>query len=471
MKALSLLVLGIAAAQAGETTIEPKPFRIERSFPATLLPAGPVLLAVDPDAWTDFTIARILPHGTPVKKGDTVVAFETEALERKLEDQRRSVGSKALALATQELAFAKLEEETALKLEAARRSARIAAEDLAHFTSVGREARQEEAKDNLEGARQRRDGAREELTQLKKMYEADDVTEETEEIILKRQQYAVESSELRLRLTELSTKRELETTLPRQLEALTAADRNARIELEKAEKDLPRGLETAKIALDGAKSALEREQSELKELEADLKLMTVIAPEDGVLYHGSMEDGRWTLGELAKSLVKGGRVPLIRPFATIVPSEPDLALVAHVEEAVARSLSADLKGGATAGGREDIAFTATVVKIAGLPGADGRYRVDLEPEWEQEGDLEWPADLDVAAGMNLECRFIVHQNPDAITLPVKALRSAPEGAWTVDLKLADGKTEARPVRRGRVSGDQVEILSGLEAGQVVVIPD
>lgn len=470
MKALSLLALGIVAVQAGETTIEPKPFRIERSFTATLLPAEPVLLSVDPDAWTDFTVARILPHGSPVKKGDVVVEFDSEALERKLEDQRRSIESKSLALATQELAFSKLEEETALKLDAARRSARIAAEELAYFTSVGRKAREEEAQDNLEGARQRRDGALEELTQLKKMYEADDITEETEEIILKRQEYAVKSAELRLRLTELATKRELEKVLPRQLESLTAADRNAKIELEKAEKDLPRALETAKIALESAKTALEREKAELAELESDLKLLKLSAPVDGILYHGSMEDGRWSLGELAKALVKGGRIPLARPFATIVPTGPGLALVAHVDETIARSLSSKLTGGATAGGREDVALTATVEEISGVPGTDGRYRVNLTPGWVGETN-EKPADLGLAAGMNFECRFIVHHNPEAITLPAKALRSGPNGTWTVDLKLADGRTEARPVHRGKVSGDQVEILSGLEAGQVVVIPD
>jgi hypothetical protein len=38
------------------------------------------------------------------------------------------------------------------------------------------------------------------------------------------------------------------------------------------------------------------------------------------------------------------------------------------------------------------------------------------------------------------------------------------------VKLADGKTERRPVKRGRVFNDECEILSGLETGQVVVVP-
>ena len=39
------------------------------------------------------------------------------------------------------------------------------------------------------------------------------------------------------------------------------------------------------------------------------------------------------------------------------------------------------------------------------------------------------------------------------------------------MKLADGKTERRPVKRGRISGENTEILSGLEVGQVVIAPE
>ena len=40
----------------------------------------------------------------------------------------------------------------------------------------------------------------------------------------------------------------------------------------------------------------------------------------------------------------------------------------------------------------------------------------------------------------------------------------------MEVKLADGKTERRPVKRGHVSKDETEILAGLEVGQVVVVP-
>ncbi|MBK1884561.1 hypothetical protein JIN85_19250, partial [Luteolibacter pohnpeiensis] len=118
-----------------------------------------------------------------------------------------------------------------------------------------------------------------------------------------------------------------------------------------------------------------------------------------------------------------------------------------------------------ASGREDLALTASVKTVSLIPELDGRYRVDLLPGATAQHQ---PA---ISTGMNLSCHFVVHQNPAVVVLPQKALQSTADGTWTVNLKLADGKTEARPVKRGQVSGDQVEILSGLEEGQVVVISD
>jgi HlyD family secretion protein len=471
MKYLSLLAVSLAAASAAEITVETKPFRIERNFSAMLLPAKPHLIAIDPEGWADFTIESILPHGTAVKKGDVLVKFDRESYDRKLEDTRRAVQAQALSLASQELAFQKLEEDTALKLANSKRAQRVASEELAYFTATGRKTQEEETADNLETSKRRLEAAQEELKQLRMMYEADDLTEQTEEIILKRQEYTVKSAELDLKHAELLTKRTLDVLLPRKAEGLETDAKSTSIDLEKAEKNLPRALETARLDLEAGRIAAARSKHDLADLEKDGVLLEIKAPADGIFYHGSLDEGRWTLGELAKSLVKGGKVPFVRPFASIVPKEPDLRLVAQVDEATARTLRKPLKGSLTATGREDIALTATLENVAKLPAADGKYRIDLTPEWPEDEKLEFPADLDVAAGMNFECRFIVHHDEQAITLPAKALQPGEGGTWTVQVKTADGKGAARTVTRGRVSGDKVEITSGLENGQVIVVPD
>lgn len=463
MRSLIFLAASIAISPAAETTAEAQPFVIERKFTATLLPVDPLPLALDAESWTDFVIERIAPHGAEVAKGELLVKFEREAIDRKRDDLRRALKSGALALASQELALAKLTEETAMKLEASRRAARIAAEELEYFTTTGRKAAEEEAANGLENASQRLDAAREELKQLRLMYEADDLTEQTEEIILKRQEYAVKSAELGFRLSELSTRRTLEVMIPRQAEELAAAAKSADIELEKVRNNLPRALEIARLEFEAATETRNRELEALADLDKDAALMEISAPNDGIFYHGSLAEGRWTLGELAKSLVQGGRVPTAKPFATLVPVDAPLVLTAHVGEAMTRGLEKQLRGIATLAGREELTLVATVADRATLPAADGSYRVDLT--------TRLPEDPRLLPGMTVECHFVLHRNESVIVLPAKALQLADDGKWTVQVKLADGKSAPREVVRGRMDGERVEILSGLEPDQVVVLPD
>ena len=65
--------------------------------------------------------------------------------------------------------------------------------------------------------------------------------------------------------------------------------------------------------------------------------------------------------------------------------------------------------------------------------------------------------------------MIAYQQAAAIAIPSKAITYDANG-WGVEAKLTDGKTERRPVKRGRVPKDETEILSGLEVGQVVLTP-
>ena len=76
MKVLSLLAASMAVSHAAELTVEARPFRIDRGFSATLLPAKPLLIAIEPEAWADFAIEEITPHGTEVKKGDVLMVLE-----------------------------------------------------------------------------------------------------------------------------------------------------------------------------------------------------------------------------------------------------------------------------------------------------------------------------------------------------------------------------------------------------------
>ncbi len=457
-------VLFAAASHAREVTVEPHPFTIEKSFNATALPEnGCVLLQVEPKSWTDFQITTLAAHGTKVAKGDVLVGFDTEEIDKKLTDVRHSLAAGALNLAQAELDLKKLVETSPHKLEAFHRVARIAKEENAYFTQTRRKAAEESADQQLKRRKEMLENEQEELKQLTQMYKADDVTENTEEIILTRQKDAVAAAEFALRMEKLDHTRTLEVLLPREAVTLANNERDTAIAMTKAELDIPRAIELKKIELDGLKTANAREKDALAELEKDRKLFEIKAPADGWFYHGSIENGRWSAPnpELLKSLVIHGHPAVNRPFATFVPTSAKLALVAFLDEATARALKPEMTGLATLAGREDAEISVKLSQIAVSPGLDGTYRADLT--------VTWPKDLTPVTGSTVQARLLVYQQDATIAVPTKAIVYGPKG-WTVDVKLTNGKTEKRPVKRGRTSGDQTEILGGLEIGQVIASP-
>lgn len=421
-----------------------------------------MLLRVEPEKWENFSILEILPHGSAVAKGDTLVRFDPEDIDQKIEDTRSELATAALALQQAERDAKLLDETSVHKLEGIRRAAETAKEENTYFTQIRRKATEDAATQALKRSEQMLSNQREELKQLSKMYEADDITENTEEIILVRQQDAVASAEFALRMEVLDHKRTLEVSLPREAKNLADSERDTTIALKKAEADIPRAIELSKLALQSLKTSNHRAQLNLTDLQADRLLFEIKAPAAGQFYHGPIENGRWTVGDLTKNLIPHGRAPLHSAFATFVPGNAKLNLVAFIDEATSRTLNLDLIASATLAGREDLEIPVKISKIAPAPGPDGSYRVDLT--------ASWPKELSPIAGATAQVRLVAYQQAAAIAVPNKALTFAASG-WTVEVKLADGKTEARPVKRGRVSREETEILSGLEIGQVVLVPE
>jgi HlyD family secretion protein len=451
-----------AAAHAGEITVQLRPFSVEKSFVATALPsADSVLLSLDAQAWPTFEIAEIAAHGSHVAKGEVLVRFDTKDIDLKLEDARSALESGTLALAQAESDFSLHLETSQHKLAAIRRAMETAKEENTYFTQTRRKADEESANMSLKRGQQILANSREELKQLSKMYEADEVTEETEEIILVRQQDAVAAAEFALRMEVLEHKRTLEVSLPREAETLANSERDTAISLKNAETEMPRATELKKLALAAQRAANLRAKQDLADMEADRLLFESKAPADGWFYHGPIENGRWTAGDSVKNLVLHGQVPAHRAFATFVPAGATLGLVGFLEEASARALKPDLTGTATLTGSEEAEIPVTLLKMAAVPSPDGTYRADLT--------ASWTAGLTPAAGATAQVSLISYQQPAAIAVPTKAIHLLAAG-WTVEVKLADGKTEHRAVKRGHVSKEETEILSGLEVGQVIVVP-
>jgi len=271
-------VLLTAITHAGELTIQPKPFFTEQTFGATAIPSETTRIRLEPKAWADFEITQLAAHGCKVAAGDTLVTFDAEDIDKKLTDATRALATSELTLAQAELDLTHLTATVPLKLDALRRAARNAKEENLYFTATRRKASEEHAAHALKRAKETLENQQEELRQLTKMYAADDLVEETEEIILTRQRDAVAHAEFALRMEQLDHDRALKVVLPREAETLAATEKETTLALTKGEAELPRQLKLQQIQLEAAKTAFSRDKDSLAKLQADRKLFEIKAP-------------------------------------------------------------------------------------------------------------------------------------------------------------------------------------------------
>ena len=227
----------------------------------------------------------------------------------------------------------------------------------------------------------RLDGEREELKQLEKMYKADDVTENTEEIIMKRQRESVKAAEIGLALTKISHQRQMEVSLPREAVALEREAGNSALGFKEQEQNMPRSLELKRIALEDARVGAKRGAENLAKLQAEKGQFVIKAPADGWLYYGTMQDGRWSPGDPAKAPAVLVPVGTRRPFAVVVPGTATMVLESAVDETTARLLKADIAGFASFTGRVDSSFPVKISGVSATPSMDGRYRVTLSGQF------------------------------------------------------------------------------------------
>ena len=409
-------------------------------------------LRLELKAWTDLTVLEAVPHGAKVKKGEVLVKFDTQKLEEQIEDLEQDRSLAALTLELTETDLENLRVSTPIKLEAARRARRMAEEDYGYFVKTNRVQREKAAKFNVKGAEQRLDYALEELSQLEKMYKADDLTEETEEIILKRQKFAVESAKFFLEATRLTSERELKIALPRELETLKTQKRDQELSLALSEETLPRNLRKKTLELEKLRRDQRKPEKRLSDLKHDLARLDVRAPMDGLIYYGACENGKWTTGSaIAKKLQPSGKLSMNEIFMTVV-SPDKLVLKAVIPENELARIEVGSTGQAHPTYAPDKKLDVKVEDISLVPTPGGGFEASLS--------LEPDRAVRVVPGMTCKITFRADEKKNLVLAPKEAVFT--EGKQKVIYVARTGASpEKRVVKTGESDDKMIEIVEGV----------
>ena len=151
-------------------------------------------IVVKPEEWNALTVESAVAarrRGPQGRRAADLGDRETRPRHRRPPHRAEAL---RVAIQQSEDQLRALEKITPLDLEASRRAARVAEEDRKYFFDVERPFAVKATEFSLKVAKETLEYEEEELRQLEKMYKADDITEETEQIVLKRARDTVEKA-------------------------------------------------------------------------------------------------------------------------------------------------------------------------------------------------------------------------------------------------------------------------------------
>ncbi|HEY3391351.1 MAG TPA: HlyD family efflux transporter periplasmic adaptor subunit [Lacipirellulaceae bacterium] len=450
--------------------VEPKRLKVEVALDGVFVASEMTEVPLRPEAWTDYEIEEVVEHGKKVREGETLIKFDDEKLEEAIDDLELEQRLNELAIRKSEDELPRMEKTLKMNHELAERSNRQAQEDFERYQEIERPQTVKSAEFMVKYYNFSLDYEKDELEQLEKMYEADDLTEETEEIVLKRQRNSVEFAEYSLENAKLNRDETLNVRLPRY-------DIEIRESLERAEMALARAKLALSVDLNQARYELEqRKEARTKSLDRHAKLledrglMEIKSPAEGIVFYGQCVNGRWS--ETPSLITK------YKPHSNVSPGSILMTIVKERPIFITASLDEGKRPEVEDGQKASIALPAEgadrldakVKSISPIPVSQGKFEIEFELDQEEIPD--W-----VVAGMSCKIEVKSYDKKDAITVPKAAVQDDEDDVnkkyvWLItDPEDEDAKPERRDVTLGRRSGDDIEIVKGLKAGDVVSLED
>jgi RND family efflux transporter MFP subunit len=234
---------------------------------------------------------------------------------------------------------------------------------------------------------------------------------------------------------------------------------------ERAKTAMETDLDRARYNLEKSKRSRKKSLERHSDLTSDLNLLTLKAPSDGVVYYGSCTDGEWSdMASLIGKLKPENNAPTGQTLMTIVgPAE--LYVVSTIKEADRPSVEEGQKAIVKPTATDSPKLEAKVSELSKIPVASGKFAMEVElttdelPEW-------------LVAGMTGKVKVTTYEKKDALLVPKKAVHSDEDDedqkyVWLVD----DDEVERRDVETGKTKGDNMEIIDGLDAGDIISLDD
>jgi HlyD family secretion protein len=232
----------------------------------------------------------------------------------------------------------------------------------------------------------------------------------------------------------------------------------ARSELETRQLEVKvaeRSLERARRNMDTNRARIDQLEAAVDRARAQLQHTIVRSPMDAWVIRRHVEVGSGVAGVAQSST--GGTIVITLGDAR------EASLQAKVTAADARRLKAGLETRLRLDSEPDRVRQGRVLSVASAGEQDASTRLTTFPvliSVEIEGSASW---INVPA----QAEIVIGKRDDVVVVPDGCVRTDPAGRSHVILRDAGGTTRTQPVDVGAVQKDQVELTTGVSAGQVL----
>ena len=470
---MCLVSIGIAQEKKEEAKTETKSetYEVQRDEFRVEVKASGAFESIDTkeiDAGTEelasLVIEKVVPHGARVRTGQPILWFETEKVDQQIKESEFGLRLAEIALRQSEFAMKQLMQTHELDKAVAERTKKNAQQSYDNFVKTDHSRKVASTEFSLKNSRASLENVLEELKQLEKMYKEDELTEESEEIVLKRARQQVESAKFRLEGSEIQTKRTLKQEIPQ--EVVQQKDTLTRQELayDKSIRDLEAARLRATIELEQQKIKFQEQEKKLAALRAERKGLVLTSPIDGVVYHGKLVRGRLTItpDQQAAKLVSGATAASSQLLVTVVNPNA-LQVRVELEEKQLDGMNPNVKAVVIPTGFPDRRLNGKVKSISLVPLAAGKYDCQISF---QLGDNKPP----LMPGMTCSVELTTYEKKNAMAVPDTAVFHDDEkNQHYVFVKSGDNKPEKRPVTIGKKADGKMEIAGGLKPGEKILL--
>ncbi len=466
LRALAFTLLAAApAAQDQETNPEGPPGKVHTvargsvapviKLDAVLEPARAARIRIRPKAYKgELKILKAVEQGGLVKKDDLLLEIDPKPFEKQLAAAERGLRVARAAFKAKRDGAALEEKSAAADLQKAEQALEDAETNLKIFKEVEGKHLLARTEQSVKFSEDTLENQQEELDQLLKMYKSEELTNETTEIVVKRARRALERAKKQLEMTRESAKVTREVRYPQRLRTVEEMVRTARLSLEKFRISQEHARVERKASLESAEEDFAKTEKSVAELRADRAQLTLRAPFAGRVFFGASQNGQWASAlEMEQQLKPGKKVQAGMVLMTVCGMS--LSAATNLPEKsffnVEKGAEATVKPVSLPG----VTLKGTVLSKAPVPGSTGGFplKIDLKK-----------SPLKLLPGMKAKVTIKEPETRDVVVVPVGAVAKSSVRIWK------DGKAEPREVETGKSDGKMIEIKSGLEAGEEILLP-